>query len=235
MHQSANRKELDANSNWKNRDCVDKFYFLFSCLQTNYCRHIRVCTESFILFQYLNETFHFLTAVFYLILAFEWNIRNLFSYPVHFLTAVWIIWIKTSGYQQFKKLNNTKLQQNFAPNQHIHLISVVVGTIIYCQWRNKTYQCDVCCLARNQLTVHVALLSMTSYFMSSSSWSGCYTGTIPHPTSLPRSFNFLIIPSENLQRNNNNPFTLPRQPSNLAHPASLMSRLPMRLSRIICE
>ena len=177
MHQSANRKELDANSNWKNRDCWAEFYFLISCLQTNSCRHIRVYSESFILFQYLNEIFHFLTAVFYLILTFEQNIRNLFSYPVHFLTDVWIMWIKTSRYQQFAKINNPNLQQNFAPNQHIHLISVVVETIIYCQWRNKTFQCDVRCLARNQLTVHVALLSMTSYFMLSSRWSGCYTST----------------------------------------------------------
>ena len=139
-------------------------------------------------------------------------------------TNVWIIRIKTSRYQQFEKINNPKLQQNFAPNQHIHLISVVVETIIHCQWRNKTYQCDVRCLARNQLTVHVALLSMTSYFMLSSWWSGCYKKT-SHPTSLPRSFNFLPIPSETLWPSKPNPFTLPRQPSNLAHPASLMSRL----------
>ena len=145
-----------------------------------------------------------------------------------------MIRIKTYRYQQFAKLNNPKLQQNFAPNQHIHLISVVVVTIIYCQWRNKTYQCDVRCLARNQLTVHVALLSMTSYFMLSSRWSGCYAST-SHPTSLPRSFNFLFIPSETLQSSNNNSFTLPRQSSNLAAPASLMSRLPLRSSHSICE
>ena len=162
MHQSANRKELDA-----------KFKLTKSRLRGQ---------VLLFMFQSSNELlppYSSLPRIFYLILTFEWNIRNLCSDPVHFLTDVWIIRIKTFRYQQFAKINNPKLQQNFAPNQHIHLISVVVETIIYCQWRNKTYQCDVRCLARNQLTVQVALLSMTSYFMLSSRWSGCYNQLTP--------------------------------------------------------
>ena len=214
MHQSANRKELDANSNRKIEIAWPSSTFLSS--------------------KELLPPYSSLHRIFHLILTSEQNIWNLVSYPIYFLTDVWIIRIKTSRYQQFAKVNNPTLQQNFALNQHIRLIPVVVETIVYCQWRNKTYQCDVRCLARNQLTVHVALLSMTSYFMLSSRWSGCYT-TTQHPTSIPRSFNFLPIPYETLQPYNLNNFTLPRQPSNLAHPASLMFQLPSRLSNSICE
>ena len=46
--------------------------------------------------------------------------------------------MKTSRYQQFAKKKNPKLQQNFAPNQHTYLMSVVAETVIYCLWRNKT-------------------------------------------------------------------------------------------------
>ena len=204
-----------------------EFYFLCFCLQPNYCRHIRVYSESFILFQYLNK-------IFYLILILRTKYSEFIFLPRSLLTDVWIIRIKTSRYQQFAKINNSKLQQNFAPNQLTHLISIVVERIIYCQWRNKMYQCDVRCLARNQLTVHVALLSMTSYLMLSSRWSGCYTKT-SHPSSHPRSFNFLFIPCETMQWYNPNSFTLPRQPSNLAAPASLMSGLSVRSSHFICE
>ena len=35
---------------------------------------------------------------------------------------------------------------------------------------DKAYQCDVRCLAQNQLTAHVALLSTMSHFMLSSWW-----------------------------------------------------------------
>ena len=82
--------------------------------------------------------------------------------------------------------------------------------------------------------MHVALLSMTSYFMLSSRRLGCYTYTW-HPTSSSCSHNFLLIPSETLQSINNNLFTLSRHPSNLDHPASLMSGLQLRSSHFICE